>query len=147
MEKYIKILKRLIVVCIISILIFFYCFCRDRTFLNVNKNNREMIIECLEGETKNEKKLKRIRKVAFVMYWLSPEIYVYYIFGKTDRLPADEGGTGSLANYIRENGYKEADIAIWGIRISSIIIILCTICLIIMCIIKHKNMRKSKEKN
>ena len=146
MERYIKILKRLMVVCIISILIFFYCFCRDRTFLNVNKNNRQTIIECLEGETKNEKKLKRVRKVAFDMYWLSPEIYVYYVFGKTDRLPADEGGTGSLANYIRENGYKEADIAIWGIRIFSVIIILCMIGLIVIWVNKHIKVSKNKVK-
>lgn len=136
-----KILKLIILLLIITILIAIFFCLRERTFLNVNNFNRDIVIENIKDYIITEKKFynqaysfekdKEIKKVAYGREWSHGCIYVYHslIDTKPYKLLILEGGEKqeALRNYIKENGYNEKDIWRWVILYSTISIFLCII--------------------
>lgn len=138
MTKNKKIVKIVIIFSIIGILISGYYFCIGRKVVIVNENNKQVILDLLEGETKNEDKLKMVKRLTYRMRWTSPEVYVYYKFNEKEEIIIDVGRRGAISDYIRENGYEEKNIALAFIKILGVVTILNSIGLIGICIFEKK---------
>lgn len=146
MKKIKIILIFLICIGIIAMVISLYFFLRDRKFVEINDENIEFITKELSRDIENEKKLEGIRKVGYQMIWLGTEIEIYYApFEKIKSYPTYEGavGIGTVAEYVRENGYSESTIALKIIYVLLIAISICIVALIVIYRIeKSKNGNK-----
>lgn len=126
----------IILICIFNLIISFSLIWRNRIVLNLNNDNRSIVLEILEEYTNTNS----VKKVAYGREWTHGFIYVYRPFNKAEALLISEGeqSKGDLAEFIQKNGYKEANIGkILGIL--SLIFLIFTII-----ILKIKNKKTSK---
>ena len=112
----------LILIVILNLFLSIKLILKEQVIIKVNDENREIIYEAFDKKVENANK---IRKVGVGQGWHSGELYVYYSFGKTERLLIREGmsyGEIPIDSYIRENGYSLDNIGLILIGVSILII-------------------------
>lgn len=121
-----KVIKLLILICLINLLISFYICFRRRILLKVTKDNKNFIETVLNDYNIDTTSVSR---VAYGREWTHGFIYVYHPFRKTESSLISEGEIkkDELAEYIRENGYNEKNTARWLCLTSILIMIFCII--------------------
>ncbi len=106
-----NIYKIIVLICIFNLIITFRMLWRDSIILYINDKNRDFILNILSEYTDTD--ISSIRKVAYVRRWTHGCIDIYDWFKKKDEILISEGmfTKGDVPKYIKENGYKEENIA------------------------------------